>query len=148
LNAQGNIVDGNLIGTNATGTGPVPNSGPGVRLSVESTDNVIGGGVTAAGNTIAFNGGGIFDTAVAGSANAFGSNRIHSNAGLGIDLGNDGMTPNDSGDLDAGPNDLLNFPVLTSAGSHGHRHPGSRQRPGATFTIRSGASCDASGCGG
>ncbi len=32
---------------------------------------------------------------------------------LAIDLGNDGFTPNDAGDADAGPNELLNFPVIT-----------------------------------
>ena len=34
---------------------------------------------------------------------------------LGIDLGLDGVTPNDPGDLDDGPNGLQNFPVLKSA---------------------------------
>ena len=34
---------------------------------------------------------------------------------LGFDLGGDGVTPNDLGDLDDGPNGLQNFPVLQSA---------------------------------
>ncbi|WP_165227000.1 DUF11 domain-containing protein [Aquisphaera insulae] len=53
---------------------------------------------------------------------------------LGIDLGQDGITPNDPGDRDDGPNDLQNFPVLTSASTHG----------GATVvqgTLNSLASC-------
>ncbi len=33
---------------------------------------------------------------------------------LGIDLNGDGVTPNDENDLDDGPNDLLNFPVITN----------------------------------
>jgi hypothetical protein len=38
------------------------------------------------------------------------------NVGIAIDLGNDGPTPNDPApDADAGPNNLQNFPVLTSA---------------------------------
>ncbi len=42
-------------------------------------------------------------------------NSIFSNSGLGIDLGNDGPTPNDARDPDKGPNALQNKPVLTSA---------------------------------
>jgi parallel beta-helix repeat protein len=38
---------------------------------------------------------------------------IYENGGLGIDLGDDGVTPNDGPTApDTGPNDLLNFPVL------------------------------------
>jgi hypothetical protein len=34
---------------------------------------------------------------------------------LAIDLGNDGVTPNDPGDTDLGPNGLQNFPTLSTA---------------------------------
>jgi titin len=43
------------------------------------------------------------------------SNSIHSNGGQGIDLANDGVTPNDQGDVDIGPNDLQNKPSIASA---------------------------------
>ncbi|HUL78373.1 MAG TPA: NosD domain-containing protein, partial [Vicinamibacteria bacterium] len=152
--AQLGVVDGNFIGTNATGTGPVPNSGPGVRLLGGSRDNLIGGGVTAAGNTVAFNdGAGILDSADAGTTNAFVSNRIHSNGGLGIDLAPVGPNPNDAGDGDTGPNDLLNFPVLTSAVDNGTRTTVSGSVdvgvPGATVTIQlfHNVTCDPSGYG-
>jgi hypothetical protein len=47
-------------------------------------------------------------------------NRIHSNGGLGVDLGPfDGVTPNDAGDADSGPNGLMNFPIVTEAVSGG-----------------------------
>jgi hypothetical protein len=40
---------------------------------------------------------------------------IYSNDGLGIDINEDGVTPNDLGDGDTGPNNLMNYPVLTDA---------------------------------
>lgn len=42
-------------------------------------------------------------------------NSIYSNGGLGIDLTDDGVTLNDVNDPDVGPNEELNFPVITSA---------------------------------
>jgi hypothetical protein len=56
---------------------------------------------------------------VTGSASLYNSFRspgleAYGNAGLGIDLGGDGFTPNDPGDTDVGPNDLLNYPTLVS----------------------------------
>ena len=38
-------------------------------------------------------------------------NSIHTNGGLGIDLGDDGVTANDTRDTDSGPNSLQNFPT-------------------------------------
>lgn len=51
---------------------------------------------------------------VSGTGNHFELNSIYGNGGLGINLGTDGVTPNDPGDVDIGPNNLQNYPVLTS----------------------------------
>lgn len=42
-------------------------------------------------------------------------NRLRDNTGLAVDLGNDGISANDPGDGDSGPNALQNHPVLSEA---------------------------------
>ena len=115
--SAGNVVAANLIGTQADGVSPLGNSSDGVFLSTGlATLTFVGASLPENGNTIAFNGNkGV--NAVAGSEFIILSNRIHSNSDLGIDLGNDGVTPNDPGDIDTGANNLQNFPVVTSASS-------------------------------
>ena len=114
--AAGNIVQGNFIGTDASGTVGIPNF-IGVAVTSNAHDNTIGGTTSGAGNVIAFNNGpGV--NVVLGTGNAIRGNSIHSNGdprvGLGINLGRDGMTPNDTGDPDSGANNLQNFPVITN----------------------------------
>lgn len=75
---------------------------------------MIGGTVAGAGNLIAFNGAhGV--RVLNGIGTGILSNSIYANGLLGIDLDPAGITPNDNGDGDMGPNKLQNFPVLTSA---------------------------------
>lgn len=81
---------------------------------VNSAYNLVG--TTGWGNTIAYNA--LAGVAVTGNAaveNTIVANSIYENGGLGIDLGADGVTPNDTLDADTGPNRRINFPVLTSA---------------------------------
>ena len=116
----GNRVKGNLIGTDADGTDPLPNEDDGVAIT-DGTANTIGGlNPEAEGNIIAFNG----DAASGdgdgvnvhtGGGNSVLGNSIHSNAALGIDLNLDGVTVNDPSDTDAGANALQNFPEIGSA---------------------------------
>jgi titin len=116
--ATGNDVVGNFIGTNAIGTGDVGNTFDGVRLGGDASNNVVGGPNFADANIIAYNGGdGVDLDATAGTGNRIQRSTIFSNDGLGIDLFPDGVTPNDPGDGDTGPNNLQNYPVLTSANS-------------------------------
>jgi hypothetical protein len=119
-----NIIEGNLIGTDPSGTIPVPNALGGIVVEQGATNNTIGGTVAGSGNVIAFNSGdGVKLEDASTDANVIQGNSIFSNAGLGIDLDIDGVTPNDDGDGDGdgdgGPNSGQNFPVLTSANTDG-----------------------------
>ena len=121
LAGSGSVLTGNLIGVGADGTTPLGNTGDGLTVNFDVSVGVrIGGTGAGDGNTIAHNGDegiSIFDNdtddvAVLG-------NSFHSNTALGIDVDGDGITPNDAGDGDTGPNDELNFPVITGAGESG-----------------------------
>ncbi len=65
-------------------------------------------------NAIFANGGGIF-VCGQGHGNWISENSIYENNQIGIDLLSDGVTQNDPGDADTGPNNFMNFPVLSSA---------------------------------
>jgi parallel beta-helix repeat protein len=105
-----NTIQGNSIGADGTGTYALGNGKDGINLASSSATTI--GGV-GAGNIIQFNNGAGVNVASGGS-NFISANSIFDNAGLGIDLGNDGITTNDVGDVDAGANMLQNYPVLTS----------------------------------
>lgn len=115
--ASGSTVQGNLIGTDVSGTRAVGNGAFGIY--VENTRDVLIGGTTAGtGNLIAWQkaGAGISIVGTAGGVSVLG-NAVHDNAGLGIDLGAEGVSGNREADTDGGPNNLLNYPVLGSATS-------------------------------
>ena len=114
LSWQSNVsVLGNYVGVGADGSTDVGNTQGGIHIA-DGSNIVIGDGTPAGANIIANNGGpGIFsEEQYSTSRVLFLANLIYSNGGLGIDLGNDGVTTNDSGDGDSGANDLLNFPVI------------------------------------
>ncbi len=107
-----NVIQGNIIGLNATGSGPLPNAHAGISIAPVANNTIIGGTQSGAGNKIAFNDGpGML--AFGGNGNSVRGNSIFSNSGLGIDLDFNGVTGNDSNDADIGPNNLQNFPVIT-----------------------------------
>ncbi len=138
--SDGNVLEGNYIGTDKNGSAALANASYGVYLEGESSDNIIGGTAAGAGNTIAFNGkAGACPTS--GEGNSLFSNSIFSNTGLGIDLDGDGTTPNDPDDPDSGPNRLQNFPVLTalkvdSAGDLKAAYNVPSVPPNSTFPLR------------
>lgn len=140
------IVKNNKIGVNKNG-GAIGNGGNGLLDNAPQT--------TVALNTIANNGGaGVLVQQKTGTTVT--SNSIVNNGGLGIDLSasfwDTGVTPNDAGDYDTGANNLINFPVITSAviQSPYTNVTGTYQgAPSQSFTIevfKSGG-CDPSGNG-
>ena len=118
VEASGNLMQGNFIGTDVTGSVDLGNALSGVGI-IDAPDNTIGGPQPGEGNVIVFNDFGVIvvgtsleDTTV---ANSIRGNAIYGNGTLGIDLGDDGVSANDDMDADIGPNNLQNFPVITSA---------------------------------
>ena len=142
-----NTVRGNLIGTK--GTTDLGNTQDGVRMG-SSSGNVV------TDNVIAFNGDGSHaDNGVevqkSGTVTPVGnriiSNSIFSNQNLGIDLNDTtGISPGDPEgreqdpkDPDLGPNNLQNFPVITSATTTGTTTTIAgtfNSKPSKTFTIQ------------
>jgi len=124
VRGDNNVIIGNYVGTNSAGAvAGVGNTSQGIRLNTNANNNMIGGTAAADANIIAGNSNDGIDHRSTGTANSFLRNSIHSNSLRGIDLANDGVatngadgvTANDAGDPDLGANNLLNFPVITSA---------------------------------
>ena len=122
-------MQGNFVGTDVTGTVNLGNEQNGIDVNTRQA--TIGGIGAGEGNVIAFNdGAGVlvgYSTSI--RQNPIRGNSIYSNhqnpsalATLGIDLGEStggsgagGLTINDLGDADTGPNDVQNFPMIASA---------------------------------
>jgi len=112
------VILANRVGTDIDGDSPIPNGEHGIRIA--GVDTSVGIGLKAFPNipfpnTVAFNGDDGIAVADLATGVTLRSNLIHSNNEIGIDLDDDGVTLNDVDDADSGPNDLQNFPVLTSA---------------------------------
>ncbi|HNQ90816.1 MAG TPA: right-handed parallel beta-helix repeat-containing protein [Verrucomicrobiota bacterium] len=108
-----NVVLGNTLGISSA----LKNTGNGVFITSGAHDNIIGGLPPGHPNTIVASGkaGISVAAATANTNNTFRGNIIYANATLGIDLGANNATVNDTTDADVGANQLQNFPVLASA---------------------------------
>jgi hypothetical protein len=153
---SGNVVQGNYIGLAADGS-PLGNREEGLRLA-GALNTTVGGISPGAANTIAFNGpsavvgSGTGVDVLVGDGNSIRGNSIFSNNRLGIDLGNDGVTPNDPGDGDTGGNKRQNFPLITAVTSDGFQTSISgtlNSTPNTTFAVDfyTNSVCDPSGNG-
>jgi hypothetical protein len=164
--ALNTTVQGNYIGTDVTGTLPLPNSSDGIQLSDNTSHTTVGGSAANAGNVVAFNGGGgvvIGDTSAGTTqddgeggtittptpvADSVLGNSIFSNNSLGIDLAGDGVTLNDSAGH-SGPNTDIDFPTITSAvvGPNGLTVSGTYPGFAETIQFFSNPAADPSGYG-
>ncbi len=124
-----NVIVGNFVGTDRGGTVDLGHSQFGVAILEGASQNVIGGPSPGEGNTFAFNDwAGVWVGTGNGTSpstrNRIRGNSIFANGEQGIDLAPDhmsdrGISLNDPGDSDVGPNTYQNFPVLTLAESTG-----------------------------
>jgi parallel beta-helix repeat protein len=142
---SGNLIQGNLVGTDANGTAALPNGQFGVIFTDGPKSNTLGGTQAGARNVIAFNDGdGVRVENPTAGFTTFGDsilqNAIFDNAGLGISL-----LP--------GGNDLQPAPkiksVTTSGGTTTVKARLTGSAPSTQFRIElySNPVCDASGAG-
>jgi parallel beta-helix repeat protein len=130
--STGNLVAGNLIGTDTTASVNLGNKVFGVDIQGGANHNTVGGTVGGPGNTIAFNGlrgvvigNSLGDVTTVGNSVLGNSIFANSSPGvisvdfIGIDLGNDGPTPNPAGGSHVGPNHLQDAPTVTSVVASG-----------------------------
>lgn len=149
----GDGIDTQGIGTQAVGNIIGSNQGNGAYFHGASVGSlnaafgqvgVVGPGVTSNGAA---------GVSIADSAIVDVSGPFFGNVGLGVDIAPAGPNANDAGDADTGPNEGLNYPVITSAVTG----PGADTRIQGTINTRPNsqvevllfmsASCNASGYG-
>lgn len=153
---SGDLISGNVVGRTGDGSAPLGNVdgfqlGDDANLTVgtEKDPNVIADNVfwgievygSSAGVRISANS--IYDN---------GLDPSHPLDAIGIDLNRDGVTTNDPGDSDTGPNGLQNFPVITSVSHQGGQVVvvGTlNSRPFGTYRLEffANSACDPSGYG-
>jgi hypothetical protein len=151
----GTTIQGNFIGTDTAKLQVISNGGMGIHLTANSHHSIV------QGNAIFFSTLSGVRVSHPSSDNAIRQNEMTfngfpSDAGLGIDLGGVGVTPNDPEDPDLGANTLQNFPTLATAALVGSIVGGDitiqgalDSTPDSTFVIDlfSSSFCDSSSHG-
>jgi len=179
--SNGVVITGNRIGVGANGVSQIVSGNIEDLVSIgggtSHSNVIIGGETTELGNTIAFSarsgirvestgnnlqviGNTIRNNALTGvyvvgsTRAALVSNRIYANGQIGIDLNENGVTLNDPGDSDSGPNNLLNFPAITSVNVSGNNQliygftfDGPAETNGYRIEFFANSAADASGYG-
>jgi hypothetical protein len=123
--SSGTVIYGNRIGTDSTGNLDWGTRFAGISLENGVTNTTIGGTSAGQANIIAYSGrdsanaNGISVWSTAGTGITIVGNSIYGSRGLEIDLGANGITLNDTLDADTGPNNLQNYPIISSATTNG-----------------------------
>lgn len=146
--AVGTVIYNNAIGTQADRVSPLPNGFSGILLQGPVGANH---DVEVNTNIIAFN----WDRGIevqSGLNHLITQNSIKENSTLGIDLNVDGVTANDTGDGDVGPNGLQNYPILdfVTVDQSGTTINGSlSSKSSSTYRLEffSSSACDPTGYG-
>ena len=146
----GILIQGSSTLNTVTGNTIRDNTGDGIELFATS-GNRIGGPLASDANDIFGNSEDGVSLVSGGSGNTISGNRIRANgadaADLGIDLGADGVTANDSGDADSGANGLLNFPFITTATTTGVTGTFDSAAGSYRFEFFANTACDGTGYG-
>jgi parallel beta-helix repeat protein len=85
---SGNVMQGNLIGTDATGRSPLGNLGDGIGITGGASNNTIGGPDPGDGNVVSANGATGIDLSWSTSGNTVQGNRIGTDTSGTLPLGN------------------------------------------------------------
>ncbi|MBS0507801.1 MAG: DUF4347 domain-containing protein, partial [Proteobacteria bacterium] len=113
------VIRDNRIGTDAAGSADWGSNGAGIQIG-DTGHTTAPTRISVTGNIVAYSkGAGVRLLPSAGTSNPILGNSIYGSTSLGIGLGSPGVTPNDPGDADTGPNNLQNFPVLQSVLTNG-----------------------------
>ena len=108
-----NLVAGNWIGTNSSGTS-LPDAQNGVDVANGAENNQVGGSAALANMIIDNTGAGVAVTDAGTTGNSIRFDKIYNNGGLAIDLGDTGVQVNHAGST-TGPNNLQNYTLITAA---------------------------------
>ena len=119
---DGARVAGNYIGVGADGVTSIPNQDRGIIIATTTSGCIIGYSPSYAiatpsvvGNVIRGNDDAGVVLSGSGTNNRISRNNFGFHQNLAIDIDYDGVTVNDDGDGDSGPNNWLNYPVISYA---------------------------------
>ena len=112
--ATGSVIQGNVLGLNASQSAAIASVGFGIYSVAANT--TIGGTTAGMGNVItAYSLDGIAVAGASATGVSIQRNSIYGNTGIGIDLADNGATANDGAKTAGQGNQLMDHPVFTSA---------------------------------